>query len=1003
MPVVNASFEGGVAKGLPAGWSRYGGLRKTTDVFLVPGRDGTVLRLEDRDPAAEIGITQIVPWPGGTTVQAICQTAGMPGSPRGGAFLQIRFSPSGKYLQRTLVTTENGAYSRTVVEGEVPPGTKVCQLFLYTHAAPKPHVLVDDLKLMADVVLAKKTKRAKGVKKMAKPKPPVYAKLKPLHLTTPLAQAVIAVPKAPAHGKLAERIQTAIHAQCGRTIPIVSDTEVKTPLETHVIAVGNRSTNDLTSRLYDRYYSLLDLKYPGVGGHVVRTVHNPFGTAFNAVTLGGSDDAGVAAAVEAFLAILTKLPPGDEQASIGRIVEIQLGKGMKIPKNPSDAKIWEESRTYGSSGYFGWCVISKCMALYHMTGEERFAREFLRLAFPDEKAIADLEKLDGERIENKHEPLAGPYHYSAHMMILFWDLIEESPFFDDETRLRVTNAFSKQLEHRLREHVYGVTSPPASVGNRHGDWSAMALYTLARYFQKDYPGPVWEGGLESCRIYFSALLRSAWLAGRNDHIFWYTSYYDPMLDYMYLSGDFSGWEKGFLKQALVTQDVLFNGSRNDWGLKASSLNFLLRAADLTGDARWLFYRDRTEIDTNGLRLGQSFWPAPDVQPRPPTELLDRWTIQPMPEPFWKTRASGFTLDESFLWGSYRNSLDDSGDLILIKGANGGGRNPYHTFSLLEFRLDGVTLLKGYGTQVLTTADGLVEPKVAMDGALKSCSAIGDTAWAVGEVPEMPFCNWRRHILRRKKSFCVIVDELTFETDSENMTRQTIWDTVGGTWDAAGNTLRLAGAQNESTLPGWKTIRALDVVCRSKPSNDDGPRNMIDLNSVGIRMVKARDPGDFIEMEFVADQPMEGELFAKLMDHSDRGGVRILLDGKVVVPAYTHFSASTQTSRVPLGRHTLQPGTHRLRVEAVSRHEGLDRCYIGLAGLAMKGDQAKMELKPTSAYELHPSDAVSATGRGKITMTWNGEVKAGEKRAYFYLVARGGGEVLACRRISPTAA
>ena len=297
--------------------------------------------------------------------------------------------------------------------------------------------------------------------------------------------------------------------------------------------------------------------------------------------------------------------------------------------------------------------------------------------------MREIEEADGERIENKHDPLGGPYHYSAHMMVLFWDLIEESPVFTDADRLRITNALSRQLAHRAREGVYGQAKHKGFVGNRHGDWSAASLYCLARYFAKDYPSPVWASALDAVKIYFSALADSAWLAGNNDHLFWYTSYYDPILDYLIMSGDRAGLDNGTLQQALRTQDILFTGSQPDWGLRASSLNFLHRAARLTGDGRWLYYRDRTGLDTDSFRLGQSYWPADALQSRPPTELRGTWTVQGMPEPMWRSRRSGLPLEQSFLWASFRTTLDESGDYVLLKGHNGGGRNPYHTFSIIR--------------------------------------------------------------------------------------------------------------------------------------------------------------------------------------------------------------------------------------------------------------------------------------------------------------------------------
>jgi len=845
---------------------------------------------------------------------------------------------------------------------------------------------------------------------MPAPVPPVYTRLKPLHRDLVLvrdgrAEAAIVVPAGGRYRAAAEGVAAAVARRAGVALPIVTDADAQAalPPATHLVVLGNRSTNRTLSALYDAFYALVDLKYPGPGGHVVQTVHNPFGNGRSVVLVGGSDDAGVEAAAGRLAGTLAALPEGPGGSlSLGWTADIRLGEAMTVPERVADARIWEESRMYGSSGYFGWNVISKAMALYAMTGQERFADEFLRLAFPDATAIRDLEELDGERIENKHDPLAGPYHYAAHMLVLFWDLIEESPRFDDDVRLKVTNALSRQLQHRAAEHVYGTTSPPAYVGDRHRDWSAVSLYVLARYFQKHYPDPIWQAGLASCRTYFSALLRSPWLAGANDHLFWYTSYYDPIVDYMVLSGDRSALDQGHLAQAFRTQDVLFTGTAEDWGLRATSLNFLQRAAYLTCDGRWFFYRDRTGIDTAGLRLGQSFWT--EGLPRPPEELKDRWTVQGMPEPLWKTRGSGIPLAESFLWGSFRSALDASGEYALLKGHNGGGRNPHHTFALLELRLAGRTLLKGYGTQVQTSADGMVEPVVGMDAALKRADGLGRTAYAVAEVPRLPFCSWQRTLLLRRERLALIVDRVVYRTDSANLLRRTSWETVGGHWDPGRRAVVFGEPRADGSAPGWQLFRALDHPCTSRPANADAPRSLIDLPEVGIRMVKAIRAGDFIAQEFTLAAPFAGEVYGDLVGYSDRGVVRLLLDGREVLAESDLYAPTATRVRLPLGRHELGPGTHVLRVEAVACHEGLERCYIGLAGVALQEPGAKPASEPLVA--LCPADADEAAGTGLVSMDWCGPVQPGSTQTCFYLLAATPDAVarpLACTRVGPEAA
>ncbi|OGV74984.1 MAG: hypothetical protein A3K19_12065 [Lentisphaerae bacterium RIFOXYB12_FULL_65_16] len=822
-----------------------------------------------------------------------------------------------------------------------------------------------------------------------KPVPPVYERVKDLHLATPFVAAgqpavTIVVPESGLYGATGSAIQKTVSDLTGVQVPIVTDADpaAAVPLCGHLVVLGNRSTNRALGALYDRFFTLVDLKYPGPGGHVVQSVHSPFGDGKNVIVVGGSDTSGVASAGAVLIEKLKGAGATKGDLAVGWTMDIKLGEGVVAPTELKDVKIWEESVTYGSSGYFGWNIISKRMALYAMTGDESHAREFLRLAFPDAAAVKEIEAADGERIENKHEPLSGPYHYSAHMMILLWDLIEESPFFTDADRLRITNAFSKQLTHRAAEGVYGIKSHHGFVGNRHADWAATSLYCLARYFQRDYPDPIWECALDSVRTYYSSLRDSAWLAGNNDHLFWYTSYYDPILDYVILSGDRTGLETGNLQAGLRTQDVLFTGSARDWGLKASSLNFLLRTAYLTGDGRWLFYRDRTGIDTNVFRLGQSFWPDEKLEVRPPAELLDTWTIQPMPLPMWKTRASGIPIEQSFLWGSYRTSLDASGDFLLIKGHNGAGRNPYHTFGLLEMRLAGSTLLAGYHNQVLTRADGLVEPQVAMDAALLCADVIGDTAIAVGEVPKTPYANWRRTVVQRSGQYVLIADDLGFRSDTENMRVVTEWQPVGGQWDAAANVLRIKGSAAVGSPPGWRILPALKSALTCGPGK---PEELLSrLQDLNIVLLKAQEPGAWLEMPFELDAPLAGEVFADVLNYRDRGTLRVSLDGVPFPDDFDHYAPTAQSVRIPLGRKELGIGWHVLRIEVVGKKPESERLYAGVSGVSIRPDGVLGDGGP-GGYALHPSERMTGSGKDVVTLEWLGAAKPGQHRVFFHLL------------------
>lgn len=779
--LANPRFTEGVDKnGIPLGWSKYGGSRdQELKVVDVPG--GKALLISDGDPAAEIGVVQAVNLKGGETYRVTVKVRAAPGASSAGAYLQFRFLPSHEMVQTGLASRSVHAFSEVSVTGTAPRGTTQALIYLYTHRDPTPKLLVTDVKLMGGLPPPPPPPPA--------PVPPQYARLKDLHLAIPLVSggkpsAAIVMPASGCHKTAAIEIQRALQQRTGVEVPIVCDdsAQARVPIKSNLIVLGNRSTNKTLNGLYDLYFCLVDLKYPGPEGYVVRSVHNPFGNGSSVVIVGGSDGVGVDAGAHALAEVLSKTALAGRNLSIGWTMLTRLGKGVHAPTDIKDFETWEASKGYGSTGYFGWCSISKRMAMYYMTGDPFHAREVVRLSFPDRQAIKDIEEIDGERIENKHDPLAGFYHYNAHMAILFWDLIEESPAFSDEERLKITNAFARQLNHRKDEGVYHLTQPPACVGSRHGQWSAISLYCLGRYFNKDYPHPVWAQCERAGQLAFHSLHEHAWIAGESDNLFWYNTGIAPVLTYMVLTGDRKPLENGVLGELLRGQEMLISGRVPDWALGSASMDLLNKAAYLTGDGRWIAYRERTGVDTNVFRLGQSFWPDKPLQPKSPGDLVGKWSILGLPAPAWNARGSGLPLEQSFYFGSYRSTADAGGDYILLDGFNGASRNPYHTFDILELRLAGRTVLEGYYNQVLSSADGMVEPAVAMDAALLHSDVVGPTAVAVGEVSKAAFCNWRRTLAHRTGRYAVIADDLTFRTDSQNMKVATTWHVPGGRWD-----------------------------------------------------------------------------------------------------------------------------------------------------------------------------------------------------------------------------
>ena len=1033
VPIKDGDFsEGADANGVPKGWQRYAGATEANRLELLDVDGRKALLIDDGDPTAEIGVVQTFDAMPHLTYQVSVQVRAVKGASTGGAYLQFRFAPSGKYEQVGLYTENTEEFEVITVRATAPADTKQAQIYLYSHAGPTPKVMVADVKVESGFAPPPPPPPPAPA-----PVPPQYTKLKGLHLAIPLVQsgrpaAAIVAPASGIYRQAAATLQQAILKRTGVKMPIVADQDplaavpfppypdpTKAPAEdarmaglrTNLIVLGNRSTSRTMSALYDQYYSLADLKYPGTGGYAVRTVHNPYGDGNSVVVVGGSDTPGVEAGAAALAQKIAALPAPKGSLSLGWTMITRLGKGTSVPTDIRAFETWDASKGYGSVGYFGWCSISKRMAMYYMAGDEFSAREVVRLSFPDAQALKDIETIDQERIENKHDPLAGFYHYNAHMAILYWNLIEASPLFTDEERLKITNAFARQLNHRKGEGIYPLTAPARAVGSRHGQWAAMSLYCLGRYFNTYYPDPVWAQCVRGAQFSFGSVHEHAWVAGESDNLFWYSTGHAPVLAYMALTGDRKPLENGVLGTLLRGQELLLSGRVPDPNLNSAAISFLNQAAYLTGDGRWVTYRERTGVDTGIFRLGQSFWPDEQLRPQLPTDLAGKWSVHRLARGEWRGRGSGIPLNQSIYFASYRSAPDASGDYVLLDGYDGASRNPHHTFDILELRLNGRTVLNGYHNQVTVSADGMVEPLVPMDAALRYSDVLGPMAVAVGEVPRESFAGWRRTLAQRTGRYALVVDDLTFRAGSQNMKVTTTWQPVSGAWDAKEQSVRMQSVGSAVVLPGWVRFQAIGAACTSKPAGPDG---LVALDGLNIMLLRATEIDSWLEMPFKLDRPVEGDLYAHFLNYADRGKVRASIDGKRVGEDYDNWADSVAEGRLALGTMSLPAGEHRLRLEVVDRHPGNERCNIGFSGLSIRQDGAAPVDTPAT-FDLRSCDAQEVTGGSVVTMHWNGAVKAGDHRVAFTVIGQGVGNggapaagappapSIACARVASNAA
>lgn len=596
-------------------------------------------------------------------------------------------------------------------------------------------------------------------------------KLKDLHLTTSLvekgkAQAIIVAPAGGRYRAEVEHVREQIRRLTGVNLPVFHDDRM--PMEflrqQHVITLGNMATNAFIETLYRQWQVILDLKYPGEGGYVLRSLHNPYGSSHNVIFLGGSDDAGVYEATRIFASGLK----GDAAAlNVGWLMKIKLGKGLTPPVIGAhlqkwNVQSWNDSRRktndgaitgYDPATYFGWSPISIAGALYYMTGQRVYLDTFKELAIPDLQKLPQANSAS-EAFTDPSSPLVKSDHYRAHMVDCIYDLIEESPLFTDTERLHITNSL---LEHQYQldpNHAYSVSN-----GDRHALWHMLSIYTGSRYFAWSYPSPVWERRMVNTRKGFHSFINNpSW---GDDTLEWVSTYVEPIFDFFLLDGFDSFVQSGTAETFMQGLKTLMSGEQIDDYNRCLPLNLLFKAAYLLKDTRYVWMANRLGADFSVFRIGESYWPSDPEKANPPTEMVGRITLAPLARTDRESAMTPVSDREAFQLISYRSGLEKTDDYLLLDGFEGLGRHPYQLNTLTRLRMfGGKNVLSGYANDLNIWCNGMTDAHVARSAALKQQLATKDFAYIHTEVTDMPASNWQRRIIYVKDWWTVVVDRVT---------------------------------------------------------------------------------------------------------------------------------------------------------------------------------------------------------------------------------------------------
>jgi len=605
--------------------------------------------------------------------------------------------------------------------------------------------------------------------------------LKDLRVATALvanstAAAIIAAPPGDRYDDAVTVLQNAVKRETGITLPVLRDsTRLAQAAELlksqNVIALGNMATNPFTEEMYRKWYVMLDLRYPGPGGYVVRSCHNPLATGHNVIWLGGSDDDGVLAAAKTFAGGLKA--DGAKALNTGWLMDIKLGAGMTPPRIGDDVPEWvvyswrdsfrkqseEKTIGYDPSSYFGWSPISIAGVLYYMTGQKEYLDYFKAMAMPAPGNIP-LPNRTNASFNDPMDPLVKNYHYRAHLHVCVYDLIEESPLFTDDERLFLSNKF---VQHQI--HYDAGDSFCNRNGSRHDMWHMLCIYTGSRYLSKYYPDPRWTKRIENARRMFASILGNpTW--GERDTLSWVSTSTEPVFEFFMLDGFNEFVKSGTARTMFSALETLWTNTQFEEANSCLTINLLHKAAYMLRDGRCIWLRDRLGFDLDAFRIGQSFWPKPELQVKPPLDLVGQVRTFPLPERRWFEAGRSVPLEEGFQFLAYRGGLEPGDDVLQVDGFYGKARTAYHVNALYNLRMFGGKRVfhHAYANKVTVRANGMVEPVVPRAAALKCGVALDGAVYIHASVPNMAFSAWDRHLVSIPDRYLLAFDRVTGRND-----------------------------------------------------------------------------------------------------------------------------------------------------------------------------------------------------------------------------------------------
>ena len=627
------------------------------------------------------------------------------------------------------------------------------------------------------------------------------ARLKKLYIDTTVVRdgrpnAVIIISDDAAMQTVARDLQTAIRETSGATLPIVRDTQWMAGdyQAQNAIAVGNLLQNKLSERLYCLWYTYEDCWYPGEGGWVVRTVHDPWGTGSNVIVAAGSDEAGTVEAA------------GQLAGLLGRGQTLTIGHTIAAEMAPEVAAGIENAVGRPDPEYARSSVPRRSQRSL-MSSAARAGVSYLYSGDPRRARMAVIYLLGHKR----NPELGADTHMELWKTIRAWDNIEECPEFTDDERLEVTNYLLHVLrsEEGINQGMFVSALAHSTVRHNHHMLAAMDAYYGGEYFRKYYRLPEADDWLAKARFIFSTQeLEDKGQDESGDYEL--STALRPLLPFAYTEPGYqflpSGTARRFIDRCVVALDNRFasSGHGDCWDVDCfGPLPFGVGAWYYhdTGYQYILEQRRALRPDEQNAMQIQPPFRMDGVVPAERPARFEGVTLAPLNHAHYDLYSGGQNLKWNVPWEgtfdkiSFRTRFEPSSQYLLLDGISCGSHGHSDANCLVRFTdNDRVWLVDDSYTEgpFLTDHNGVVVTRDGIADQMPACARLdaavdfGDIGLTRTTLPDHSGADWERNVIWLKENCFVVLDRME-ALSAGNYGFRCLWRTLG-TGDLDGRTL-----------------------------------------------------------------------------------------------------------------------------------------------------------------------------------------------------------------------